>query len=85
MDRDGGSAAVWAWQIEVFDTPELDAGFHLLHELKPEEARAKRRLQASHPQDALGVAAQAASYLFEECYQQAVLTPKYLLDEGKTR
>ena len=73
---------IWAWQAEVFDTPELDAGFRLLYELKPEEARAKfAAWQASHPQDALGVAAQAASYLFEECYRQGVLTSAYFLDD----
>ena len=49
------AASSWAWQAEVFDTPELDAGFRLLYELKPEEARAKfAAWQASHPEDALG-------------------------------
>jgi len=32
--------------------PELDAGFHLLYELKPEEARSQSEaLQKSHPED----------------------------------
>jgi tetratricopeptide (TPR) repeat protein len=76
------AAPIWAWQAELFDTPELDAGFRLLYELKPEEARAKfAAWQSSHPQDALGVAAQAASYLFEECYRQGVLTSAYFLDD----
>lgn len=70
------------WQVEALDTPELDAGFHLLYELKPEEARAKfAEWQASHPGDALGMAAEAASYLFEECYRQGVLTSAYFLDD----
>lgn len=76
------AAPIRAWQAEIFDTPELDAGFRLLYELKPEEARAKfAAWQESHPQDALGVSAQAASYLFEECYRQGVLTSAYFLDD----
>lgn len=76
------AAPAGAWQAEVFDTPELDAGFHLLYELKPAEARAKfSEWQASHPGDALGMAAEAASYLFEECYRQGVLTSEYFLDD----
>lgn len=52
---------------EAWHVPELDAGFHLLYELKPEEARS--RLDAwkkSHPEDPLGSASEAASYPFEE-------------------
>lgn len=75
---------VWSWQAEVSGTPELDAGFHLLYELKPEEARAKfAAWQASHPEDPLGSAAEAASYLFEECYRQDVLTSEYFLDNKR--
>ncbi len=59
-------------QIEALHVPELDASFHLLYELKPEEARSQfESLQKSHPEDPLGSAADAAAYLFEECYQQA--------------
>ena len=76
-----GASVGWG-QVQIFETPELDAGFRLLYELKPEEARAKfAAWQASHPQDALGVAAEAASYLFEECYRQGVLTSAYFLDD----
>ena len=75
---------VWPWQAEVSGIPELDAGFHLLYELKPEEARAKfAAWQASHPEDPLGSAAEAASYLFEECYRQDVLTSEYFLDNKR--
>jgi tetratricopeptide (TPR) repeat protein len=71
-------------QIEVLRVPELDAGFHLLYELKPEEARAQfESWQKSHPQDPLGSAAEAASYLFEECYRQGVLTSDFFLDEKR--
>jgi tetratricopeptide (TPR) repeat protein len=64
--------------------PELDAGFHLLYELKPEEARNQfEALQKSHPEDPLGSAAEAAAYLFEECYRQGVLTSEFFLDNKR--
>ncbi len=73
-----------AWQATVLDSPELDAGFRLLYELKPQEARAKFSVwQAAHPADPLGSAAEAASYLFEECYRQGVLTSDYFLDDNR--
>ncbi|HSP67919.1 MAG TPA: hypothetical protein VLN48_09340, partial [Bryobacteraceae bacterium] len=78
------AAAVGWGQAEASDTPELDAGFHLLYELKPEEARAKfAAWRASHPEDPLGSAAEAASYLFEECYRQGVLTSEHFLDDER--
>jgi TolA-binding protein len=69
--------------------PELDAGFHLLYELKFVEARAQFKMwQKSHPEGSLGYASEAASYLFEECYRQGVLTSEFFLDDkrflGKT-
>ncbi len=77
-------AAAGAWQAGVSDAPELDAGFRLLYELKPEEARAKfDAWRAYHPEDALGSAADAASYLFEECYRQGVLTSDFFLDDER--
>ncbi|MCJ7756117.1 MAG: hypothetical protein MUP13_16260 [Thermoanaerobaculales bacterium] len=73
-----------AWQAAVADSPTLDAGFRLLYELKPDEARAEfAAWQASHPQDPLGSAAEAASYLFEECYRQGILTSEYFLDDKR--
>jgi hypothetical protein len=64
--------------------PELEAGFHLLYELKPAEARQHfEERQKSHPQDPLASAAEAASYLFEECYRQGVLTSAYFLDDNR--
>ena len=71
---------VWAWQVEALAAPELDTGFHLLYELKSEEARARfAERRASHLKDPLGSAAEAISYLFEECYRQGVLTSEYFL------
>lgn len=64
--------------------PEIDAGFRLLYELKPAEARAQfASWQTSHPDDPLGDASEAASYLFEECFRQGVLTSEYFLDDKR--
>ena len=63
---------------------ELDAGFRLLYEPKPEEARTQfAAWQAAHPEDPLGSASEAASYLFEECYRQGVLTSEYFFDNKR--
>ncbi|MGA8768568.1 MAG: hypothetical protein WB559_16250 [Candidatus Acidiferrales bacterium] len=64
--------------------PELDAGFHLLYELKPEQAHTQfEAWQKSHPEDPLGSASEAAAYLFEECYRQGVLTSEFFLDDKR--
>ena len=77
-------AAAPTWRAEVSAPSELDAGFHLLYELKLEEARAQFAVwQAAHPEDPLGSASEAASYLFEECYRQGVLTSDYFLDNKR--
>jgi tetratricopeptide (TPR) repeat protein len=69
---------------EVLHVPELDAGFHLLYELKPEEAHKQFEVwQKSHPEDPLGSASEAAAYLFEECYRQGVLTSQFFLDDKR--
>jgi hypothetical protein len=71
-------------QIAVLHVPELEAGFHLLYELKPEQARAQfAAWQKSHPADPLGSASQAAAYLFEEFYRQDVLTSDFFLDDKR--
>lgn len=70
--------------IEALHVPELDADFHLLYKLKPEEAR--HRFETGHesnPDDPLGSASVAASYLFEECIQQGVLTSEFFLDNKR--
>ena len=52
-----GQAASGQAPIEALHVPELDAGFHLLYELKLEEARNQfEALQKSHPEDPLGSA-----------------------------
>src|SRR5579859_4827592 len=70
--------------IEALHVPELEAGFHLLYELKPQEARNQfEAWRRSHPEDPLGSAAEAASYLFEECYRQGVLTSEFFLNDKR--
>jgi len=70
--------------IEALHVPELEAGFHLLYEWKPEKARSHfEAWQTSHPEDALGSASEAAAYLFEECYRQEVLTSAFFLDDKR--
>jgi len=79
-----GLAASGQNSIEALHVPELDAGFHLLYELKPEEARNQfEAWQKSHPEDPLGSASEAAAYLFEECYRQGVLTSEFFLDNKR--
>lgn len=68
-------------QVEVLHVPELEAGFHLLYELKPAEAHVQfEAWEKANPEDPLGSASQAASYLFEECYRQGILTSEFFLD-----
>jgi hypothetical protein len=86
MQAPAGPAASEQAQAEVFRAPELGTGFHLLYELKTAEARAQfEDWQKSHPEDPLGSASEAASYLFEECYRQGVLTSDFFLDEKRFR
>ena len=68
----------------ALQVPELDAGFRLLYELKFVEARTRfDAWQKSHPEDPLGSASEAASYLFEECYRQDILTSEFFLDDKR--
>ena len=77
-------AGSWRAEADVSHVAELDAGFHLLYELKLEEARNQfEAWQKSHPEDPLGSASEAASYLFEECYRQGVLTSEFFLDDKR--
>src|SRR6202011_494604 len=84
LDVRAALAASGQVAIEPLHVPELDAGFHLLYELKPTEARAQfETWQKSRPEDPLGYASEAASYLFEECYRQGVLTSDFFLDDKR--
>ncbi len=64
--------------------PAIDTGFHLLYETRFEEARSWfLDWQKKNPQDPLGHAWEAASYLFEEFYQQGVLSSQFFLDDKR--
>src|SRR6478752_7407783 len=79
---EGPAVPAGSWLAE--DAGEIDAGFHLLYDLKAAEARAQFAVwQKRHPEDPLGSASEAASYLFEECYQQGVLTSEFFLDDSR--
>ncbi len=70
--------------VDISNVPELDAGFRLLYELKFAEGRAQfEGWQKAHPQDSLGYASEAASYLFEECYRQGIMTSEFFLDDKR--
>ncbi len=78
------SAGSWQAEAEVFHATELEAGFHLLYEGKPSEARAKFAVwQKAHPNNPLGSASEAAAYLFEECSRQGVLTSEFFLNDKR--
>lgn len=79
-----GSPAVRQTPTVALRVPYLDAGFHLLYELKFVEARTRfDTWRRSHPEDPLGSASEAASYLFEECYRQGILTSEFFLDDKR--
>ncbi len=84
LDVRAAQAASGQAPTKGLHVPELDVGFHLLYELKPVEARTQfAAWQKSHPEDPLGSASEAASYLFEECYRQGVLTSEFFLDNKR--
>lgn len=63
--------------------PRLEAGFRAMYELRFEAARAEILAhESAHPEDPLGPAAEAASYLFEEFHRQGVLTSSFFLDDA---
>lgn len=84
LDIRAARAAFRQGPIEALRVPELEAGFHLLYELKLEGAHKQfEARQKSQPQDPLGSASDAAAYLFEECYRQGVLTSEFFLDDKR--
>lgn len=66
------------------NAPLLDAGFNDLYELDFQNARAQfLKYQEVRPDDPLGKAAEAASYLYQEFNAKGVLTSKFFLDDHK--
>lgn len=62
----------------------LDAGFRELYQLNFQGARAQfLSYQNAQPQDPLGKAAEAASYLFEQFNAKGVFTSAFFLDDAK--
>lgn len=64
--------------------PLLDTGFNDLYELDFQNARAQfLKYQEAQPDDPLGKAAEAASYLYQEFNAKGVLTSEFFLDDHK--
>ncbi|MGH9713818.1 MAG: hypothetical protein ACRD5M_11025 [Candidatus Acidiferrales bacterium] len=62
----------------------LETGFRELYELNFNGAREQfLTYQKAHPEDALGKAAEGATYLFEEFNAKGVLTSEFFLDDDK--
>jgi tetratricopeptide (TPR) repeat protein len=64
--------------------PSLEEAFNHLYRLQFPQARIEiTAYQNLHPNDALGKAAEAAAYLFEEFEQKGVLTSAFFLDDKR--
>ena len=64
--------------------PVLEDGFRLLYETRFQEARSQfLNCEKVNPQDPLGHAWEAASYLFEEFYRKGVFTSQFFLDDQR--
>jgi hypothetical protein len=62
----------------------LDTGFRYLYELNFQEARETiATYQKRRPEDPLGIAAEAASYLFEQFNDKGVLTSEFFLNDSR--
>ena len=63
---------------------QLEIAFRRMYELRFDEARSEIfAYRRTHPDDPLGAAAEAASYLFEEFDHQGVLTSAFFLDDER--
>lgn len=64
--------------------PAMESGFHALYDTRFQEARAQfQAWESANPDDPTGPAFEAASYLFEEFYQQGVFTSEFFLDDDR--
>lgn len=71
-------------QISAGDSHILEAGFQQLYELNFDGARAEfLSYQHIYPNDPVGKAAEAASYLYEEFNAKGILTSKFFLNDDK--
>lgn len=68
----------------ALEEPQLEAAFRRMYELRFDEARSEiLAYRHAHPDDPLGAAAEAASYLFEEFDREGVLTSEFFLDDDR--
>ncbi len=66
------------------EKPQIESAFRLMYELRFDAARTEIvAYRRAHPEDPLGAAAEAASYLFEEFDSEGVLTSKFFLDDDR--
>lgn len=64
--------------------PIIESGFQLLYETRFDDARSDfLGWEKVNPEDPLGHAWEAASYLFEEFYRQGVLSSAFFVDDRK--
>jgi hypothetical protein len=71
-------------QPAVLPSPLLDTGFRQLYELNFRGARRDfHSYQAAQPQDPLGIAAEAASYLFEQFNAKGIFTSEFFVNDAK--
>ncbi|HXX20606.1 MAG TPA: hypothetical protein VEJ46_14485 [Candidatus Acidoferrum sp.] len=82
--EDGKSASDQPGSPAVLPSPLLDAGFHQLYELNFQGARANfLSFQQQHPEDPLGKAAEAASYLYEQFNTKGIFSSSFFLNDSK--
>jgi hypothetical protein len=68
----------------VLGAPGIETAFRRMYELRFVEARSEiATYRKSHPDDPLGAAADAASYLFEQFHHEGVLTSAFFLDDER--
>jgi hypothetical protein len=68
----------------AINSPVLDQGFRQLYELNFARARAIfLSYEQQHPEDPVGKAAEAASYLYEEFDAKGIFTSKFFLNDDK--
>jgi hypothetical protein len=64
--------------------PGIETAFRRMYDLRFVEARGEiATYRQSHPDDPLGAAADAASYLFEQFHHEGVLTSAFFLDDDR--
>jgi hypothetical protein len=81
-----GQAATRNAPIKTLHVTELVAGFHLLYELKPEEARGEfEALEKLHPEDPLGSASDAARAPLSELVAEFPDNPLFSSELTKLR